>query len=151
FFIGLRYENMNQFNIDYSSPGGIHEEIETDQRALYIQAAIIHKHLINQNVYFPFGIHGNFLISNKHSGYKHFDVIGSPETFEYYTNRSDPNRKAFYLFAAAGIGIKLPANLHAETLIEFGSSQNIKYNYSLGASVRLAWTFPNRDSIINQI
>jgi hypothetical protein len=139
--LGLRYEDMKWFKIDYSSPGGTHEEIETNQQALYIQAAVIHKHFFNPRIFIPFGLHGNFLVSNKHSGYKHLRISGSNETFEYYTNTTDPNRKAVYVFAATGIGVKFTQNIQAETLLEFGSSQNAAYKYSLGASVRLSWTF----------
>jgi hypothetical protein len=141
FMVGLRYEDMKWFKIDYSSPGGTHEEIETNQQALYIQAAVIHKHFVNPRIFIPFGLHGNFLVSNKHSGYKHFRISGRDETFEYYSNTADPKRKPIYVFAAAGVGVKFTQNIQAETLIECGSSQNTAYKYSLGGSIRLSWTF----------
>ncbi|MCA6362450.1 MAG: hypothetical protein IM638_05395 [Bacteroidetes bacterium] len=138
-YAGVRYENMNEYRIDHSSPGGTLYNQETDQRALYLRLAFIHEHFLAKRYFLLFRFNSNFLVQQRHTGYSYSNIPSRPEEYTYFMNANDENRKASYFTGGFGLGINLPYGFQLESLIEPGSSPHADYKLFLGGSLNLSW------------
>lgn len=141
FYTGIRFDRMNSYVLDYSSPGATHTVTEISQRANYLRLSYIHEHRLGNSLFIPVKVNGLILIQNSHTGFSYTDLLGDPENYYYFNDQRDPNRRNFCVTVASGIGIKLPANLQFEVNIESGVSPHETFKQYLGINVNLAWNF----------
>ncbi|MCU0435147.1 MAG: hypothetical protein MUC87_16945 [Bacteroidia bacterium] len=139
FSLVARYERINAFTLDLSSAGVLHKEVITSQRAISVQAAVTHEIGINSTLYLPIRFGAGVPIYQKHSGYSHFAVTGSEETYSYYTNIADPNRRNLVVFGALGLGVKPAPRVYIETTLELGNSPDTRFGLYSGALVSAGW------------
>jgi hypothetical protein len=139
-YAGVRYENMNEYRTDHSSPGGMLYNQETDQRALYLRLAFIYEHFLTKRLFLLLRLNSNFLVQQRHTGYSYSKITSRPEEYTYFINANDENRKASYFTGAFGLGINFPYGFRFESLMEPGSSPHADYKLFLGGSLNLSWS-----------
>ncbi|MCU0435146.1 MAG: hypothetical protein MUC87_16940 [Bacteroidia bacterium] len=152
--IGLRYESMFAHQVIVQL-NHIQSEFyrEHSQRAYYLQINFTRKVAFKKDyMYWLFGMNANIKLSAIHSGqYIRNGLAGSSYVNELYTNKTDPNRRSYFLAPFTGFGVHISDKLAIEEQFFAGTSPADNFKFCFGFRAGLFYSFGKPNKKVNLI